>query len=143
MARSSAFPTASLRRKTRRNVRSDSTHGVLKVSPTLSRRYQFSVDYGLWPFDDRDYDFVCTATNNYVNTDLSLWTTLVSEDTRRQACVQCRSRCCCNCSFTERIPRWCRTSKARTLGISIHLMPNSQTEVLSLARVPLASALAY
>ena len=142
MAISPAFPTESLRRKTRRNVRPDSTHGALKVSPTHSRRYPFSVDYGLWLFDDRDYNIVCTATNNIVNTDLSLWTPLVSEDARRQACVQCRGRCCCNCSFTERIPRWCRTSEARTLGISVHLMPNSQTEVLTLARVPLASALA-
>ena len=31
-----------------------------------------SVDYGLWPFDDNDYDIVCTVTNHTVNTDLSL-----------------------------------------------------------------------
>ena len=45
-------------RNTRRIERQDAAHGVLNVSLTHSRRDPFSVDYGLWPFDDRDYDIV-------------------------------------------------------------------------------------
>ena len=81
-------------------------HGVFNVSPTHSRRDPFTVDYGLWPFDDRDYDIVCTVTNNVVNTDLSLWTPLLSEDARRQACIQYKGRCC-NCGSTKHSLRWC------------------------------------
>ena len=79
----SGSPTATPHRHVRRTG-----HGVFNVLPTHSRRDPFTVDYGLWPFDDRDYDIVCTVTNNVVNTDLSLWTPLLSEDARRQACVQ-------------------------------------------------------
>ena len=74
MATSSGSPVTSPHRNTRRIGRQDAVHGVLNVSLTHSRRDPFSVDYGLWPFDDRDYDIVCTVTNNIVNTDLSLWT---------------------------------------------------------------------
>ena len=105
MAIFSASPTASLHRNTRRNVRPDSTHGVLNVSPVHSRRYSFHVN-------DLDYDTACTVINNIVKTDLSLWMPGLSEDARRHVCVQCRSRCC-NCGSTERILSWCRTSEAR------------------------------
>ena len=74
----SGSPTATLHRHARRTG-----HGVFNVSPTHSRRDPFTVDYGLWPFDGRDYDIVCMVTNNVVNTDLSLWTPLLSEDARR------------------------------------------------------------
>ena len=80
--------------------------GVLNVSPIHSRRYSFHVD-------DLDYDTACIVINNIVKTDLSLWMPGLSEDARRQVCVQCRSRCC-NCGSTERILSWCRTSEART-----------------------------
>ena len=134
MVISSASSTASPHRNTPRNVRPDSTRDILNVSSTHSRRYPFSVDYGLWPFSDCDCDVLCTVTNNIVNTDLFLSTSRLSEDARRQAGVQCRS-CCCNCGSTERILLWCGTSEARTLGISLHLTPTSQTEVVILARV--------
>ena len=97
----SGSPTGTPHRHARRTG-----HGVFNVSPTHSRRDPFTVDYGLWPFDDRDYDIVCTVTNNVVNTDLSLWTPLLSEDARRQACIQYKGRCC-NCGSTEHSLRWC------------------------------------
>ena len=75
-------------------------HGVFNVSPTHSRRDPFTVEYGLWPLDYRDYDVVCTVTNNVVNTDLSLSTPLLSEEARHQACVQYKGRCF-NCGSTE------------------------------------------
>ena len=61
------------------------SHTISNVSHVHSRRDPFSVDYGLWPFDDRDYAIACTVTNHMVNTNLSLWTPLLSEDARRQA----------------------------------------------------------
>jgi len=79
---------------------------VSPVSTTHSRRDPFSIDYGLWPFDDRDYAIVCTVTNHTLHTDLSLWTPLLTEDARRQACIQHRG-CCCNCGSTEHSLRWC------------------------------------
>ena len=107
MATFSCPPIASPHRNTRRSGRQDVAHGVLNVSQTHNRRDPFSVDYGLWPFDDdRDYDIICTATNNIVNTDLSLWTPLLSEDAHRQAYVQYRGRCC-NCGSPEHSLRWC------------------------------------
>ena len=101
MVTPSGSTTASLHRHVRRTG-----HGVFNVSPTHSHRDPFAVDYGFWPFDDRDYDTVCTVTNNVVNTDLPLWTPLLSEDARRQACVQYKGRCC-NYGSTEHSPRWC------------------------------------
>ena len=80
--------------------------GLASVSPIHSRRDPFSVDYGLWPFDDKDYNIVCTVTNLAVNTDLSLWTPLLTEEARRQACTQYRGRCC-NCGSTDHSLRWC------------------------------------
>ena len=93
-------------RNIRRTGRQDVAHGIFDVSQTHSRRDPFAVDYGLWPFEDRDYEIVCTMTNNILNTDLSLWKPLVSEDARRQACVQYGGRCC-NCGSTEHNFCWC------------------------------------
>ena len=55
-------------------------YDVSHISHAHSRRDPFSVDYGLWPFDDRDYAIVCTVTNNMVNTNLSLWTLHLTHD---------------------------------------------------------------
>ena len=107
----SGLPTATPHRHVRRTG-----HGVFNVSPTHSRRDPFTVDYGLWPFDDRDYDIVCTVTNNVVNTDLSLWTPLLFEEARRQACVQYKGRCC-NCGSTEHSLRWCPAPFKNTFSI--------------------------
>ena len=107
VAASSISPTTSPNRSTRRFGRQETAPDVFNVLPTHSRRDPFADDYGLWPFDDRDYDIVCTVTNHILNTDLSLWTPLLSEDARRQACVQCKGRCC-NCGSTEHSLRWCR-----------------------------------
>ena len=93
-------------RNTRRTGRQDVAYGVFNVSQIHFRRDPFSVDYGLWPFEDRDYDIVCTVTNNILNTDLSLWTPLLSKDARRQACVQYRGWCC-SCGSTEHSLLWC------------------------------------
>ena len=41
-----------------------------------------------------------------VNTDMSLWTPLFTEEARRQACTQYRSRCC-NCGSSEHRFRLC------------------------------------
>ena len=79
LAAPSISPAASPNRSMRRFGRQDEALSVLNVSPTHSRRDPFAADYGLWPFDDhRDYDIVCTVTNNVLNTDLSLWTPLLS-----------------------------------------------------------------
>ena len=43
--------------------------------------------------------------NHILNTDLCLWTPLLSEDARRQACVLYKGRCC-NCGSTEHSLRW-------------------------------------
>ena len=88
LATSSGASVTSPHRNTRRMGHQDAAHGILNVLLPHSRRDPFSIDYDLWPFDDRDYDIFCTVTNNGVNTDLSLSTPLLSEDARRQACVQ-------------------------------------------------------
>ena len=103
---SSNLPTTSPNRSARRFGRQDTAPGVFNISPTYSRRDPFADDYGLWPFDDRDYDIVCTVTNHILNTNLSLWTPLLSEEARRQACVQYKGRCC-SCGSTEHSLRWC------------------------------------
>ena len=41
-----------------------------------------------------------------MKTNLSLWTPLLTEDARRNACVQYRGRCC-NCGCTDHSLRWC------------------------------------
>ena len=82
------------------------SHTVSNVSHAHSRRDPFRVDYGLWPFDDKDYDIVCTVTNHMLNANMSLWTPLLTEDARRQACIQYSGRCC-NCGSTDHSLRWC------------------------------------
>ena len=116
VAASSISPATSPNRSMRRFGRQDVAPSVFNVSPTHSRRDPFAADYGLWPFDDRDYDIVCTVTNNILNTDLSLWTPLLSEDARRQACVQYKGRCC-NCGSTEHSLRWCPAPFRNTFSL--------------------------
>ena len=82
------------------------SHTISNVSHTNSRRDSFRVDYDLWPFDGKDYEIVCTVTNHMVNTNLSLWTPLLTEDARRQACIQYSGRCC-NCASMDHSLRWC------------------------------------
>ena len=64
------------------------SHTVSNVSHAHSRRDPFRVDYGLWPFDDKDYAIFCAVTNHMLNTNMSLWTPLLTEDARRQACIR-------------------------------------------------------
>ena len=116
IATSSGSPVTSPHRNTRRTGRQDVAHGVLNVSLTHSRTDPLSVDYGLWPSDDRDYDIVCTVANNIVNTDLSLWTPFLSEDARRQACVQYKGRCC-KCNSTEHGLHRCPTTFKNTFSL--------------------------
>ena len=99
-----AAPTAVSQRHYGRPPRP--SHSVSNISHAHSRRDPFRVDYGLWPFDDKDYDIVCTVTNHMINTNMSLWTPLLTADARRQACIQHSGRCC-NCGSTEHSLRWC------------------------------------
>jgi len=46
---------------------------VSTVSQSTIRHDPFSYDYGLWPFDDRDYGIVCTVTDIMNPYDISLW----------------------------------------------------------------------
>ena len=92
------------------------SHSVSNVSHTHSRRDPFRVDYGLWPFDDKDYDIVCTVTNHMINTNMSLWTPLLTADARRQACIQHSGRCC-NCGSTEHSLRWCPSPFANVFSL--------------------------
>ena len=102
-----AVPAASAAVSQRHNSRPTRTsHTVSNVSRVHSRRDPFRVDYGLNPFDDKDYTIVCTVTNHMVNTNLFLWTPLFTEDARRQACIQYSGRCC-NCGSTDHSLRWC------------------------------------
>ena len=112
----SGSPITSPHRNSRRAGRQDAAHGVFNVSQTHSRRDPFSLDYGLGPFDGRDYEIVYTMTNNILNTELSLWTPLLSEDARRQACVQYRGRCS-NCGSTEHSLRWCPAPFKNTFSL--------------------------
>ena len=75
------------------------------MSPADSRRDPFLLNYGLWPFDDKDYNIVCTVINLMVNTVMSSWIPLLTEEARRQACTQYRGRCC-NCGSSEHSLRW-------------------------------------
>ena len=102
-----AVQVASAAVSQRHNSRPTRTsHTVSNVPHAHSRRDPFRVDYGLCPFNDKDYATVCTVTNHMVNTNLSLWTPLLTEDARRQACIQCSGRCC-NCGSTDHNLRWC------------------------------------
>ena len=74
-----ATPVTSVAAPQRHNSRAARPpHDISHISQAYSRRDPFSVDYGLWPFDDRDYAIVCTVTNNMVNTNLSLWTSILT-----------------------------------------------------------------
>ena len=102
-----AVPTASAAVSQRHYGRpTRPSHAVSNVPHAHSRRDPFRVDYGLWPFGDKDYDIVCTVTNHMLNTNISLWTPLLTEDARRQACIQYSDRCC-NCGSTDHSLRWC------------------------------------
>ena len=92
------------------------SHSVSNISHTHSRRDPFRVDYGIWPFDDKDYDIVCTVTNHMINTNMSLWTPLLTADARRQACIQHSGRCC-NCGSTEHSLRWCPSPFANVFSL--------------------------
>ena len=89
---------------------------VSNVDHVHSRRDPFRIDYGLWPFDDRDYAIACTVTNQMVNTNLSLWTPLLTDSARRQACIQYSGRCC-NCGSSEHSLRWCPAPFTNTFSL--------------------------
>ena len=91
-------------------------HTVSNVDHVHSRRDPFRIDYGLWPFDDSDYAIVCTVTNQMVNTNLSLWTPLLTDSARRQACLQYSGRCC-NCGSSEHSLRWCPAPFTNTFSL--------------------------
>ena len=112
----SGSPIASPHRNTGCAGRQDTAYGVFNVSQTHSRRDPFSIDYGIWPFENRDYETVCTVTNNMLNTELSLWMPLLSEDARRQACVQYRGRYC-NCGPTKHSLLWCPAPFKNTFSL--------------------------
>ena len=109
-----AAPTAVSQRHYGRPPRP--SHSVSNISHAHSRRDPFRVDYGLWPFDDKDYDIVCTVTNHMINTNMSLWTPLLTADARRQACIQHSGRCC-NCGSTEHSLRWCPSPFANVFSL--------------------------
>ena len=92
------------------------SHTVSNVSHAHSRRDPFRVDYGLWLFDDKDYDIVCSVTNHMLNTKMSLWTHLLTEDARRQACIQYSGRCC-SCGSTDHSLRWCPATFANNFSL--------------------------
>ena len=116
-----ATSVAASQHHTRRAARPP--HDVSHISHAYSRRDPFLVDYGLWPFDDRDYAIACTVTNNMVNTNMSLKTPLLTEDARCQACIQYSGRCC-NCGSTEHSLRWCPAS---LVNVFSHLNPEFAT----------------
>ena len=82
----------------------------------FTRRDPFRIDYGIWPFDDQDYAIVCTVTNHALHTKLSLWAPLLTEDARRQACVQYSGRCC-NCGSSDHSLRWCPSPFANIFSL--------------------------
>ena len=98
-------------------------HSVSNVSHAHSRRDPFRVDYGLWPLDDKDYDIVCTVTNHMLNTNMSLWTPVLTADARRQACIRCRGRCC-NCGSTGHSLCWCPAPFAMIFSSSTRNLPH-------------------
>ena len=99
-------PTASVTAPQRHSSRpSRPSHTVSNVSPVHSRRDPFRIDYGIRPFEDQDYAIVCTVTIHALHTKLSLWTPLLTEAARRQACIQYSGRCC-NCGSSDHSLRW-------------------------------------
>ena len=110
-------PTASVAAPQRYNSRqSRPSHSVSNVSPVHSRRDPFRIDYGIWPFEDQDYAIVCTVTNHALHTKLSLWTPLLTEAARRQACIQYSGRCC-NCGSSDHSLRWCPSAFANVFSL--------------------------
>ena len=111
------FPAASVTVPHRHNSHpSRPSHTVSNVSPVHSRRDPFRIDYDIWPFDDQDYAIVSTVTNHALHTKLSLWTPLLTEDARRQACVQYSGRCC-NCGSSDHSLRWCPAPFANVFSL--------------------------
>ena len=110
-------PTASVAASQRYNSRQlRPSHSVSNVSPVHSRRDPFRIDYGIWPFEDQDYAIVCTVTNHALHTKLSLWTPLLTEAARRQACIQYSGRCC-NCGSSDHSLRWCPSAFANVFSL--------------------------
>ena len=110
-------PTASVAASQRYNSRqSRPSHSISNVSPVHSRRDPFRIDYGIWPFEDQDYAIVCTVTNHALHTKLSLWTPLLTEGARRQACIQYSGRCC-NCGSSDHSLRWCPSAFANVFSL--------------------------
>ena len=110
-------PTASVIVPDRHNSRpSRPSHTVSNVSHVHSRRDPFRIDYGIWPLDDQNSAIVCTVTNNALQTKLSLWTPLLTEDARRQACVQYSGHCC-NCGSSDHSLRWCPSPFANIFSL--------------------------
>ena len=110
-------PTASVAASQRYNSRqSRPSHSISHVSPVHSRRDPFRIDYGIWPFEDQDYAIVCTVTNHALRTKLSLWTPLLTEAARRQACTQYSGRCC-NCGSSDHSLRWCPSAFANVFSL--------------------------
>ena len=110
-------PTASVTVPHRHHSRpSRPSHTVSNVSPVHSRRDPFRIDDGIWPFDDQDYAIVCTVTNHALHTKLSFWTPLLTEDARRQACVQYSGRCCDGGSSDHSL-RWCPSPFANVFSL--------------------------
>ena len=118
---STAFVTAPHRHNSRP---SRPSHTVSNVSLVHSRRDPFRIDYGIWPFDDQDYAIVCTVTNHALHTKLSLWTLLLTEDARRQACVQNSGRCC-NCGSSDHSLRWCPSPFANVFSRVSNMEPSA------------------
>ena len=56
------------------------------------------------------------VTNHMINTNMSLWTPLLTADARRQACIQHSGRCC-NCGSTEHSLRWCPSPFANVFSL--------------------------
>ena len=74
-------------------------------------------------------------TNNILNTDLSLWTPLLTKDARRQACVQYKGRCC-SCGSAAHSLRWCPAPFKSTFSllnrwICVRNMENSHAPLAS------------
>ena len=110
-------PTASVTAPQRYNSRpSRPSHSISSVSSVHSRRDPFRIDYGIWSFEDQDYAIVCTVTNHALHTKLSLWTPLLTEVARRQACIQYSGRCC-NCGSSDHSLRWCPSAFANVFSL--------------------------
>ena len=59
---------------------------------------------------------MCTVTNHALHTKLSLWTPLLTEVARRQACIQYSGRCC-NCGSSDHSLRWYPSAFANVFSL--------------------------